>query len=150
MVNLNAPDFTQHPPRSPRCRLGGFVHLPRLLDKARAHAAGKLGEYKWNCPLDQRFTAFTGVDIEAMLAEVKQGRSDTEMLAWVMANSKPKRDAWEIAAWSDWLSNVAPGNVQRHTMFAEEINRNAPGREDIATFFDRLELDDFVCYGGKG
>ena len=150
MVNLNAPDFTQHPPRSPRCRLGGFVHLPRLLDKARAHAAGKLGEYKWNCALDQRFTAFTGVDIEALFTEVKKGRSDTEMLAWVMEASKPKHAAWEIAAWSEWMTNLAAGNEARHAMFAEEIKRNAPGREDIVTFFDRLELDDFVSYGGKG
>ena len=29
-------DLTQHPPRSLRVRLGGYVHLARLLDKARA------------------------------------------------------------------------------------------------------------------
>ena len=40
MINYHTPDLTQHPPRSPRVRLGGFVHLPRLLDKARAFAAG--------------------------------------------------------------------------------------------------------------
>ena len=40
MLNLSAPDFSQHPPRSVRVRLGGFAHLPRLLDKARAAAAG--------------------------------------------------------------------------------------------------------------
>ena len=32
----NAPDLTQRPPRSPRVRLGGFVILPRMLDKGRA------------------------------------------------------------------------------------------------------------------
>ncbi len=150
MISYQHPDFTQHPPRNPRVRLGGYVHLPRLLDKARAHLAGKLGDYKWNCALDQRFTAFNGVDIEALLTEVKLGRSDTEMLAWVTANSKPPRAAWEIAAWSEWMTNLGAGNVARHTMFAEEIARNAPDREDIGTFFDRLELDDFVSYGGKG
>ena len=40
MISYSTPDLTQHPPRSPRVRLGGFVHLPRLLDKARAYAAG--------------------------------------------------------------------------------------------------------------
>jgi len=39
MTNLSAPDFTVHPPRSVRVRLGGYAHLPRLLDKARASAA---------------------------------------------------------------------------------------------------------------
>jgi len=62
MITYSAPDLTQHPPRSPRVRLGGYVHLARLLDKARAFAAGKPGEYVYPCPLDQRFFAFTGID----------------------------------------------------------------------------------------
>jgi hypothetical protein len=45
MISYSAPDLSQHPPRSPRARLGGYVHLPRLLDKARAHLAGRMGEY---------------------------------------------------------------------------------------------------------
>jgi hypothetical protein len=150
MINLNAPDFTQHPPRSPRVKLGGLVHLPRLLDKARAHAAGKIGDYKWNCPLDQRLCVFLGLDIEALLTEVKNGRTDTELLAWIMANGAAKRTAWEIRAWSDWLTNLSAGDMNRHALFAEELKKNAPGREDIVTFFDRLDLDDFVSYGGKG
>lgn len=149
-MNYSNPDLTQHPPRSPRVKLGGLVHLPRLLDKARAHAAGKLGDYLWNCPLDQRLCTFLGLDIEALLAEVKRGRSDTEMLAWVMANAKHARAAWEIRAWSDWLTQLAAGNVARHTLFAEELKKNAPDRDEIVTFFDRLDLDDYVSFGGRG
>lgn len=150
MVNLSAPDLTQHPPRSPRVTLGGFVHLPRLLDKARAAIAGKLGEFIYPCPLDQRFFSFTGVTPEALLAEVRKGKTDTEMLAWLMANASPARQAWEIAAWSRHLSQLSPGDVKRHTIFAENIEALAPGREDIVTYFDRLDLDDYVSYGGKG
>ena len=84
MVNLSAPDLTQHPPRSVRVRLGGYAHLSRLLDKARAHLAGKAGEYHYNCPLDQRFFAFTGIDQEKMLAEIKTGKTDVQMLEWVI------------------------------------------------------------------
>lgn len=149
-MNHSAPDFTQHPPRSPRVKLGGLVHLPRLLDKARANAAGKLGAYKWNCPLDQRLCSFLGIDVEALLAEVKLGRSDTEMLAWVMSNGTAKRSPWEMRAWSEWLTNLAAGSADRHQMFADELKTNAPGREDVVTYFDRLDLDDYVSYGGKG
>ena len=39
------PDLTQFPPRSPRVRLGGYVILPRCLDKCRASLAGKNGEF---------------------------------------------------------------------------------------------------------
>ena len=55
MLNLSAPDLTQFPPRSGRVKLGGYVHLPRLLDKARASLTGKAGEYHYNCALDQHF-----------------------------------------------------------------------------------------------
>lgn len=149
MVNFSAPDLSQHPPRSPRQRLGGFVHLPRLLDKARAHAQGRLGEYQWDCPLDQRWSAFTGITAEALLAEVKQGRTDAEMLAWVLAHLRPARQAWEIEAWSRWLESLAPGDAARHERFAQEIAARAPGRDDIRTLFDRLDMDDFASFGGR-
>jgi hypothetical protein len=150
MINHSAPDLTQHPPRSPRVKLGGFVHLPRLLDKARAASAGKLGEFIYPCPLDLRFFGFVGFSADALLAEVAKGRSDTEMLAWVLANASPSRQPWEITAWSDYLTALSPGDVKRHTIFAEHIQNLAPGRDDIVTYFDRLDLDDYVSYGGKG
>lgn len=150
MINYTAPDLTRHPPRSPRVKLGGFVHLPRLLDKARAAAFGKLGEFIYPCPLDNRFFAFTGLNPDALLAEVKTGQGDTEMLAWVMNHLSPKRQAWEIQAWSDYLTALAPGDIQRHKVFAEHIEKLGPGRDDIVTYFDRLDLDDYVSYGGKG
>src|SRR5665213_3200275 len=92
-VNLFAPDLNKHPPRSPRTRLGGFVHLPRLIDKARAVAAGKGGEFHYNCPMDVHFFNFTGIDHEAFMTEVKSGKSDGELLAYAMANLKPARTA---------------------------------------------------------
>ena len=75
MVNLFAPDLTQHPPRSPRVRLGGYAHLPRLIDKARAFAAGKNGDYNYNCTLDRMFFEFAGLSHEAFLDEVKKVRA---------------------------------------------------------------------------
>lgn len=44
-------DLTQRPPRSHRIRLGGYVMLPRILDKGRALNAGKLGEYRYGAKL---------------------------------------------------------------------------------------------------
>jgi len=148
-INYSQPDLSQHPPRSPRVRLGGFVHFARLLDKARAHLAGKMGEYIWNCPLDQRFFAFTGVAADALLEAVKAGRSDAEMVEWLNAAMKPARQPWEIVAWSQWLENLAPGDVSRHQSFAEHIEKMGPKRDDIRTMFDRLDLDDYYSFGGK-
>ncbi|NBX59754.1 MAG: DUF5069 domain-containing protein, partial [Opitutaceae bacterium] len=83
MINYRQPDLTEHPPRSLRVRLGGYAHLCRLLDKARAVIANKGGEYHYNCPLDEAFFGFTGIDHAAMLAEIKTGKNDVEILAWV-------------------------------------------------------------------
>lgn len=150
MINYQKPDLTEHPPRSPRVRLGGFVHLPRLLDKARAFIAGKHGSFIYPCPMDKRLLEFVGIDPELFLATVKSGKSDTEMLHWLTANATPSRRPHEILAWSNWMENAAPGDSERHRNFAAEIERLAPGRSDIVTTFDRLELDDYVTYGGRG
>jgi hypothetical protein len=148
MLQLSNPDLTQHPPRSPRVQLGGFVHLPRLLDKARATIAGKQGEYHYNCPLDGHFFAFTGIDHDVLLTELKKGRTDSEMLAWVRANSQ--RLPSEIAAWSLWMRTNAPGGSPGHEWIAEVIKANASERDDIYGFFDLLDMDDYVSFGGKG
>jgi hypothetical protein len=149
MISFSAPDLSKHPPRSPRVRLCGFVHLPRLLDKARAKAFGNLGEYVWNCPLDQRWAAFTGIHADQVLEQVQKGASDAQVAAWVLARMQPQRQPWEIAAWSQWMEGNGPGDAQRHQSFSEEIRKNAPERDDIRTGFDRLDMDDYVSFGGK-
>ncbi|HTL68253.1 MAG TPA: DUF5069 domain-containing protein [Lacunisphaera sp.] len=148
-LNLSAPDLTRHPPRSPRVRLGGFVQLPRLIDKARAVAAGKQGDFHYNCPIDQRFLAFTGLDPDALFAEIKAGKSDSDILAYVMANSKPKRHPAEIASWSTWFEQLTPTPPDTRAFFNDIHRKNAAHRDDIATWFDWLDLDDYVTYGGK-
>ncbi len=148
MVSYKTPDLSQHPPRSPKVRLGGFVVLPRILDKARAHLAGKTGLYKWANPLDQRLWLFTGINPEDFLAAVP-GKTDTQVLEWVTANLQPKRQQWEIEAWSNWLENLSPGDANRHKIFADMINELCPKREDVRTLFERLDIDDYATFGGE-
>jgi hypothetical protein len=148
MLKLAKPNLSKHPPRSPHAQLGGFVHLPRLLDKARAASAGKNGEYRYNCPLDQHFFRFTGIGHRALLAEAGKGRSDSQMLAWIRARTKVLPA--EIAAWSAWMRAHSPGGAPGHGWFGEVITKGAKGRDDVHGFFDLLDLDDFLSFGGKG
>jgi hypothetical protein len=145
----NVNDLTQHAPRSARVRLGGFVHLPRLLDKCRASLAGTNGEYSYNCPLDQHFFQFTGIDAEALKKEVASGKGDGDILEWVKANAKPNRHDFEIAAWSAWMEARVPDNVEGREFFHGAHGAAAPKREDIGSWFDLLDLDDYASYGGK-
>src|SRR4029078_7127814 len=95
VTNLRAPDLTQRPPRSPRSRLGGYSLLPRMLDKGRATLAGTNGEYHYNCPLDQHILNFAGIDPKLLLAELKKGKGDGEILDWINSNAKNRRAPWE-------------------------------------------------------
>jgi len=148
-INLSTPDLTKFPPRSPRTRLGGFAQLPRMIDKARAVAAGKGGDFHYNCPIDQKLLGFAGVNADAFMEQVKAGKSDSELLAFFVANLAPKRHASEIAVWSQWFEQLTPTPPDTRAFFNDIHRKNAPQREDIATWCDWLELDDFVTFGGK-
>ena len=87
-MSLHTPDLTKFPPRSPRVRLGGYVILPRMLDKGRAMLAGKNGEYHYACPLDQRFLKFAGINPAALKKHL--GKGDGDVLAWIEKNAKHK------------------------------------------------------------
>ena len=143
-------NLTQRPPRSPRVRLGGYVLLPRMLDKCRAELAGTSGEYHYNCPLDQRFLQFTGIDPEKLKAEVAKGLGDGAILEWIQKEAPLKRTEWEIAQWSAFREAAAPSdNESREFISSQLANAGAAAREDLATWFDYLDVDDFASYGGK-
>jgi hypothetical protein len=143
-------NLTQRPPRSLRLRLGGYVLLPRLLDKCRASLAGSPGEYHYNCPLDQNFFNFTGIDHEALKAEVAKGLGDGEILEWIKSNAKSQRTPWEIQQWSDYQQNRAPDSDEETIgFFLGMLGKLSKTREDIKTWADLLDLDDHVTFGGK-
>ena len=146
-MSLNTPDLTKYPPRSPRVRLGGYVILPRMLDKGRATLAGKNGEYHYACPLDQDFLEFVGIDPEALKKELN--KSDSEVLEWINQNAKHNRTLPEILAWSACAEQSAPDNPESREHFNEIHKTAAPKRNDIATWFDVLDVDDYVSFGGK-
>lgn len=149
MTNYNSPDLTQHPPRSPRVRLGGFAHLPRLLDKARAVVAGTNGEYRYDTMMDRFFFDYAGIAAAAFLEAVRSGRTDSEMLTWVVDHLQPRRTPAEIVQWSDWLEAQGPANAKRHAWLSERMKQYGPAREDIQTWCAHLDLDDYVAFGGK-
>ena len=145
----NNPDLTKQAPRSPRVRLGGYVILPRLLDKGRAAIGGNLGEYKYACPLDQRFFTFAGIDPETLKKQLAAGKGDGEILEWINQNSATKPSTGEILAWSMYQEQRAPTDPDGRDYFNDLHKSVAPKREDIATWFDLLDVDDYVSFGGK-
>ena len=143
-------DLTQRPPRSFRVRLGNYVVLARMLDKGRATLAGKNGEYIYNSPTDQRLVQFLGFDPDALLKELATGKSDGEILEWVQTHSETLRAPWEIEAWSAFMERRTPDtDAETLAFFAEYLGRLSKTREDVKTWFEFGELDDYVSFGGK-
>ncbi|HWX21585.1 MAG TPA: DUF5069 domain-containing protein [Candidatus Binatia bacterium] len=149
MAGNNSPDLTKRPPRSPRVRLGGYVILPRMLDKGRATVAGKHGEYHYACPMDQRFLDFAGIDAEALKKQLATGKGDNETLGWIQKSAKNKHSEAEIASWSAYAEQRAPSDAESRAYFNELHSKAAPKREDIVTWFDLLDVDDYVSFGGQ-
>jgi len=144
-------DLTQRPPRSPRLRLGGYVLLPRLLDKARASLAGKIGLYRYNGKgMDRHFLNFVGLSHEPLAKFVATGAGDGEILSWIQTNAAHARDPWEIAQWSAYHEQRGPdSDAETLSDFTAAVAEFTPTREDIRTWFDLLDLDDHCTFGGK-
>ena len=120
-----------------------------MLEKGRATVAGKNGEYHYNCPMDQRFLEFAGIDAEALKQQLAAGKGDWEILQWINANSTTRPKAADILAWSAMQEQRVPTDPESRAFFNELHSKVAQHREDIATWFDLLDLDDYVSFGGK-
>jgi hypothetical protein len=118
-----------------------------MLDKGRATLAGKNGEYHYACPMDQRLLEFLGINPEMLKKELD--KSDGEILEWIHKNAASKRSPEEIAAWSALQEQRTPADVETREFFNGLHKAAAPKREDIVTWFDLLDVDDFASFGGK-
>lgn len=131
-----------------RVRLGGYSILPRILDKCRATLSATNGEFNYNCPLDQHFFNFTGINPEAMKAEVAKSKGDGEILEWI--KSQTNKNVWEIQQWSDFQEKRGPdSDAETLGYFTSTLAKLAPQRPDIHSWAELLDLDDFVTFGGK-
>jgi len=130
-------------------RLGGFVILPRILDKGRAALAGKQGEYLYDCPLDRNFFRYTGIDAAELKKQLAMGKGDSAVLKWIQQNAQNKLQPWQIASWSHYHENRGPTDVETREFFNDYHRNTSALREDIASWFDVLDLDDYVSFGGR-
>src|ERR1035437_8355590 len=97
-------DLTKESPRSPHVEIGGFKILGRTIDKCRALLFGKIGEYHFDCPLDNQLFGFMGIKGADFQAFVAEGHSDDEITIWIKKNSQAKTDA-EMVTWNEKVSS---------------------------------------------
>jgi hypothetical protein len=134
-------DLTEESPRSPRVRVGGYAILGRTIDKCRALVAGDIGEYHFDCPLDNMLFGFKDVQGDDFKAQIEQGASDQEMAEWLHRNGERKTEH-EIKRWSDEREAFNPHHdPERRDWFAEQVKPLGldPSK---TTLFEWLEVDD--------
>lgn len=143
-----ATDLTKHAPHSPRDRLAGFVIARRTMDKCRASIAGTLGEYHYDCPLDNVLFTFKGINGAQFKAAVQNSENDESMGAWLRANGTAKTPA-EIKAWSDEVEAGSPmKNPEKRAYFTENCAKLGLNPEKTTTF-GWLEADDRASFAPK-
>jgi hypothetical protein len=101
-VKALAPDLTKTFPASPHRMVGGYVLAGRCLDKCRADLAGTLGEYHFDCPLDNMFLGFAGIKGADLKEFVATGADDQAVAKWIEAHAT-KRPRIEIIKWNNEL-----------------------------------------------
>jgi hypothetical protein len=141
-------DLTKEAPHSPRERIGGFVIASRTVDKCRASLAGTLGEYHYDCPLDNVLFSFKGITGEQFKVAVKASTNYEEVGVWLQSNGTPKTPA-EIKTWSDAVeSSSMMKNPEKRSYFIEECSRLGLNPE-MNTTFNWLEADDRESFRRK-
>ncbi|MFQ6042894.1 MAG: DUF5069 domain-containing protein [Candidatus Poribacteria bacterium] len=138
-------DLSQRPPRSPYCKdVAGIVLVARMADKARASKAGTLGEYIYGCPLDMITLPFLGISKEEFADAAVQNPNDIELGDWALERSGRAKE--EIEEFNRTAKARKPESDEERARFQKYLNEIAPGRTDIDTWFELLDLDDKMSF----
>jgi hypothetical protein len=132
-------------PRSPRETMGGWMHLPRYLDKIRLHLAGKLHpDYQPNFGkgFDGAWLKAAGVTHEQMIEVVKDSVTDGEVADWVRQNVT-KSDADKRAHAEAMAHYPKPGDTAMEDRLKQRKEAAGLGhRDDLKTYIDFIDADE--------
>jgi len=140
---------TTHYPRSPKLRLGGLAHLPRLLDKIRLRHRGEIQDYNYlTVGFDKYLLDLLQINGSELEGRVLQGATDEELLAWIQARARPLSDE-DIREWNERILHGGPKDDAGRQRFQNRLadiaaKRGVPvsGLPTITTWSDVIELDE--------
>jgi hypothetical protein len=130
-------------PRSPYQKLGGYVHLPRLIDKARLHRKGLLNGYNYKTVgFDKHLLAFLKLDPDAFEDAAHHLDDDAAILKWVQENGE-KHSPETIEQWNQAMISRLPDTAAKKARFIHFLKEaGGKDRKDIRTYFDLIEFDE--------
>jgi hypothetical protein len=130
-------------PRSPYEKLGGYVHLPRFIDKARLHRKGLLDGYNYkNVGFDKHLLAFLKLDGDAFEDVANTLDDEQAILYWVQKNGA-QHSSEDIKQWNEAMISRYPDTAAKKARFLHFLKEaGGDGRKDIRTYFDLIEFDE--------
>jgi len=130
-------------PRSPYQKLGGFVHLPRLIDKARLHQQGLLNGYNYKTVgFDKHLLSFLKLNPDEFEEAVNRLDDDEAILSWVQEHGM-KHSPEAIEEWNQSMIDRHPDTAAKRARFVHFLKEaGGDGRKDIRTYFDLIEFDE--------
>jgi hypothetical protein len=132
-------------PRSPYDAIRGLVYFPRMLDKIRIHAAGKLPEVyheHLGDGFDGRCLRLLGVSYEDVKKLVLAGEADEAVLDWCLAHGRKPTEE-DIETWSGFLMKRGwrDQHSERIVFRLKDAGLEARDRE-VVTMFDFIDVDE--------
>lgn len=132
-------------PRTPYDAVKGLVYFPRMLDKIRRRAAGKLPEVyheSMGGGFDGRCVRFLQVEYPALQKRVLEGGTDEEILEWCHAQKRRPSEE-EIETWSSFMIKRGWRDSfrERIDFRLKEAGLEARAAE-VVTMFDFIDLDE--------
>ena len=133
-------NLTQESPRSPREKIADLVHIPRMIDKARAAHQNNLGEYIYPCPMDKIMLEFLRVNADTFQKQACN-TTEEELSAWIHSQCQHRSPEDKEAANLKILKSQ-PDNPEKWQTFHEIRNSLGPARTDITTWADLIDLEE--------
>lgn len=131
-------------PRSPKDEIDGLVYFPRLCEKIRLHAAGRLREDlhdNLGLGMDLWTCQFLGVDYQPLADQVRGGASDAEALAWARENGSARPEE-ELAWWTAFMTTVGFRDRLAQRLVERKAESGLSDRDDIVTMMDYIDADE--------
>jgi len=131
-------------PRSPRDRIGDLAYFPRMVEKVRLHAQGRLhADYveKMGAGFDKACCHFLGVEYGDLRALVEDGADDGETLKWALAAGL-NRSEKDQKIWSTFLEKRGWRDEVSDILVERKIDLGLQDRDEVQTFFDFIDADE--------
>ena len=131
-------------PKSPADKAGGMAYFPRMLDKIRLQAAGRLGpDYQENYGkgVDGWCTDFLRIRHEDLVHRVAKGGTDEEILQWCFTQGR-ELNRTDLFVWNHFVAKLGWKDIATKVVRRLKSDRGFEDRDDIVTMVDFIDADE--------